>query len=203
MIQPCRSRSRDRCGCALQHETDHLDGLLSRSSMSRSSIRPDPQRLHGGAGHPHRRRPEDAGQLGRHPGAGAATADPVLIVGEHPGHPERWGFCRYPYEQTLPRARTHGFDRARRGKTNPRRDPASRTEQDEYGAGDIRTETVPDPKLREPTDAIVRVLRSCVCGSDLWLYSSKPAQEHGDRAVPVSTVARAKPCASRRRRAPW
>jgi len=50
-----------------------------------------------------------------------------------------------------------------------------------YGAGDVRTETVPDPKLHEPTDAIVRVLRSCVCGSDLWPYGAKPAQEHGDR----------------------
>jgi threonine dehydrogenase-like Zn-dependent dehydrogenase len=50
-----------------------------------------------------------------------------------------------------------------------------------YGAGDVRVETVPDPKLREPTDAVVRVLRSCVCGSDLWPYQSKPAQPHGDR----------------------
>jgi threonine dehydrogenase-like Zn-dependent dehydrogenase len=50
-----------------------------------------------------------------------------------------------------------------------------------YGAGDVRTETVPDPTLREPTDAIVRVLRSCICGSDLWPYAGMPAQEHGDR----------------------
>ena len=32
-----------------------------------------------------------------------------------------------------------------------------------------------------PTDAVVRVLRSCVCGSDLWPYAGKPAQSHGDR----------------------
>jgi threonine dehydrogenase-like Zn-dependent dehydrogenase len=50
-----------------------------------------------------------------------------------------------------------------------------------YGAGDIRVETVPDPKLHEPTDAVVRVLRSCICGSDLWPYGSMPAQDHGDR----------------------
>ncbi|MFJ5024791.1 zinc-binding dehydrogenase [Streptomyces goshikiensis] len=50
-----------------------------------------------------------------------------------------------------------------------------------YGAGDVRVENVPDPVLREPTDALVRVLRSCVCGSDLWPYGSKPAAEHGDR----------------------
>jgi threonine dehydrogenase-like Zn-dependent dehydrogenase len=50
-----------------------------------------------------------------------------------------------------------------------------------YGAGDVRVETVPDPNLHEPTDAVVRVLRSCVCGSDLWPYGSKPAKPHGDR----------------------
>lgn len=50
-----------------------------------------------------------------------------------------------------------------------------------YGAGDIRVETVPDPQVRRPTDAVVRVLRSCVCGSDLWPYGSRPASERGDR----------------------
>ncbi len=50
-----------------------------------------------------------------------------------------------------------------------------------YGAGDIRTEDVPDPKLTEPTDAVVRVLRACICGSDLWPYGSRPATETGDR----------------------
>ncbi|HEV7978600.1 zinc-dependent alcohol dehydrogenase family protein [Amycolatopsis sp.] len=50
-----------------------------------------------------------------------------------------------------------------------------------YGAGDVRVEHVPDPKLLEPTDAVVRVLRSCICGSDLWPYGSKPAADHGAR----------------------
>jgi len=50
-----------------------------------------------------------------------------------------------------------------------------------YGAGDVRVETVPDPKLHEPTDAVVRVLRSCVCGSDLWPYQSRPKDALGDR----------------------
>ena len=50
-----------------------------------------------------------------------------------------------------------------------------------YGAGDVRVEHVPDPVLREPTDALVRVLRSCICGSDLWPYGSRPATVHGDR----------------------
>ncbi|MEO6083709.1 MAG: zinc-dependent alcohol dehydrogenase family protein [Umezawaea sp.] len=50
-----------------------------------------------------------------------------------------------------------------------------------YGAGDVRVEEVPDPKLVEPTDAVVRVLRACICGSDLWPYGSRPATEQGDR----------------------
>lgn len=50
-----------------------------------------------------------------------------------------------------------------------------------YGAGDVRVENVPDPVLREPADAVVRVLRSCVCGSDLWPYGAMPAAEQGRR----------------------
>lgn len=50
-----------------------------------------------------------------------------------------------------------------------------------HGAGDVRVEEVPDPTLHEPTDALVRVLRSCICGSDLWPYGSMPASEQGRR----------------------
>lgn len=35
---------------------------------------------------------------------------------------------------------------------------------------DVRLEEVPDPEIRVPTDALVRVIASCVCGSDLWPY---------------------------------
>jgi threonine dehydrogenase-like Zn-dependent dehydrogenase len=35
---------------------------------------------------------------------------------------------------------------------------------------DIRVEEVPDPQVRLPTDAIVKVVAGCVCGSDLWPY---------------------------------
>lgn len=50
-----------------------------------------------------------------------------------------------------------------------------------YGAGDVRVEDVPDPRMQEATDAVVRVLRSCICGSDLWPYGSMPASEQGQR----------------------
>lgn len=49
------------------------------------------------------------------------------------------------------------------------------------GAGDVRVENVPDPKIQNPTDAVVRVVRSCVCGSDLWPYGSMPTAEEGRR----------------------
>lgn len=46
-----------------------------------------------------------------------------------------------------------------------------------YGAGDVRVETTKDPVIQQPTDAIVRTVRSCVCGSDLHGYHSMAAGE--------------------------
>ena len=48
-----------------------------------------------------------------------------------------------------------------------------------YGAGDVRVETVPDAALKDPTDGVVRVVLSCICGSDLWPYASLPATDGG------------------------
>ncbi|GGK74327.1 zinc-binding dehydrogenase [Mangrovihabitans endophyticus] len=48
-----------------------------------------------------------------------------------------------------------------------------------YGAGDVRVETVADPAIEQPTDAIVRIVRACVCGSDLHPYHTMPTQHHG------------------------
>jgi threonine dehydrogenase-like Zn-dependent dehydrogenase len=39
-----------------------------------------------------------------------------------------------------------------------------------HGPGDVRYEEVPDPRIEEPTDAIVEVVAGCICGSDLWPY---------------------------------
>lgn len=50
-----------------------------------------------------------------------------------------------------------------------------------HGAGDIRVSTVPDPSLRDPRDALVRVTHSCICGSDLWPYRSAPEAAEGRR----------------------
>jgi len=39
-----------------------------------------------------------------------------------------------------------------------------------HGPGNIRCEEVAEPKILEPTDAIIKLAASCVCGSDLWPY---------------------------------
>jgi threonine dehydrogenase-like Zn-dependent dehydrogenase len=58
-----------------------------------------------------------------------------------------------------------------------------------YGQGDVRIENVPDSQITEPTDAIIRVTRACVCGSDLWPYNLKKpddgAQRMGHEAIGI------------------
>jgi threonine dehydrogenase-like Zn-dependent dehydrogenase len=39
-----------------------------------------------------------------------------------------------------------------------------------YGKGDVRLQERADPKITRPTDAIIRMSDTCVCGSDLWDY---------------------------------
>ncbi|GGL22170.1 zinc-dependent alcohol dehydrogenase family protein [Phycicoccus endophyticus] len=39
-----------------------------------------------------------------------------------------------------------------------------------HGPRDVRYEERPDPTVVDPTDAVVRTLATCVCGSDLWRY---------------------------------
>jgi threonine dehydrogenase-like Zn-dependent dehydrogenase len=39
-----------------------------------------------------------------------------------------------------------------------------------YASGDVRSETLDDPKIIKPTDVVIRVTATCVCGSDLWVY---------------------------------
>lgn len=48
-----------------------------------------------------------------------------------------------------------------------------------YRAGDVRVEERPDPRIEQPTDAILRVVRSCICGSDLWPYRGLPETPAG------------------------
>ena len=48
-----------------------------------------------------------------------------------------------------------------------------------YRAGDVRVENVPDAKLVNSTDALVRVTRGCICGSDLWPYKDMEPRPTG------------------------
>jgi threonine dehydrogenase-like Zn-dependent dehydrogenase len=50
-----------------------------------------------------------------------------------------------------------------------------------HGSEDVRVDDVTDPRLQEPTDAIIRVTSTAICGSDLHLYGGKVIKlEEGD-----------------------
>ena len=57
-----------------------------------------------------------------------------------------------------------------------------------YAPGDVRVEDRPDPRIVEPTDAIIRLSATCVCGSDLWPYRGVEAST-GRRRWATSTSA--------------
>jgi len=47
-----------------------------------------------------------------------------------------------------------------------------------YAPGDVRVEDRPDPTIQQPTDAIIRVTATCICGSDLWPYRGLEPVDH-------------------------
>lgn len=50
-----------------------------------------------------------------------------------------------------------------------------------HGKGDVRCDNVPDPKIERPTDVLIRVTSTCICGSDLHLYDNyMPTMKSGD-----------------------
>ena len=50
-----------------------------------------------------------------------------------------------------------------------------------HGTGDVRVDNVPDPVIADPTDVIVRVTSTAICGSDLHLYDGfMPTMQEGD-----------------------
>ena len=50
-----------------------------------------------------------------------------------------------------------------------------------HGKEDVRVDNVPDPIIQEPTDAVVRITSTAICGSDLHLYSKlSPLMREGD-----------------------
>ncbi|MGH1565242.1 zinc-dependent alcohol dehydrogenase family protein [Mumia sp. DW29H23] len=47
-----------------------------------------------------------------------------------------------------------------------------------YSAGNVRVEDRDDPKIIEPTDAVIRLTATCICGSDLWPYRGVEPADH-------------------------
>ncbi len=48
---------------------------------------------------------------------------------------------------------------------------------------DVRVENVPDAAIKKPTDALIRVTRACICGSDLWPYNDFEPVGDGGRPM--------------------
>src|SRR3954449_11281624 len=100
--------------------------------------------------------------------------------------PSAEGTCQYLERRSLPRPPGRGFPRMETHRGTTAVDSPHSTEGHEfvratvmYGAGDVRVEQLPDPVLEQPTDALVRVVRTFVCGSDLHPYHSMPASAEG------------------------
>src|SRR3954452_20049234 len=55
-------------------------------------------------------------------------------------------------------------------------------------AHEVRIENIPDAAIQQPTDAVIRITRACICGSDLWPYNGGPnveGQRMGHEAIGV------------------
>jgi threonine dehydrogenase-like Zn-dependent dehydrogenase len=56
------------------------------------------------------------------------------------------------------------------------------------GVHDVRIDNIPDAAIHQPTDAVIRITRACICGSDLWPYNEGPSvdgQRMGHEAIGV------------------
>src|SRR3954453_13983131 len=57
-----------------------------------------------------------------------------------------------------------------------------------HKAREVRIENIPDAAIQNPTDAVIRITRACICGSDLWPYNGGPnveGQRMGHEAIGV------------------
>ena len=52
-----------------------------------------------------------------------------------------------------------------------------------YAPGDVRVEERDKPTILEPTDAIIKLAASCICGSDLWPYRGAEPVQDGSRQI--------------------
>ena len=56
-----------------------------------------------------------------------------------------------------------------------------------YRPGEVRVEDRPEPTILKPTDAIIRLSATCICGSDLWPYRGVEALDRAPRRWGTST----------------
>ena len=57
-----------------------------------------------------------------------------------------------------------------------------------YAGGDVRVEEFPDPVVEHPADAVVRIVRSCICDSDLHPYHKRTAATAAPRWATSSSA---------------
>ena len=127
---------------------------------------------------------------GRHPDQpppGRVAVGPRRRRRPRPGHPRppptpRPGDARPPQRRAGAIAAVAGvtaLDVARAAQDHTRSTPTVQTPPPRgdsmkalcwHGKGDVRCDTVPDPKIEDPRDVIIKVTSTCICGSDLHLY---------------------------------
>ncbi|GLW30527.1 hypothetical protein Areg01_34670 [Actinoplanes regularis] len=62
-----------------------------------------------------------------------------------------------------------------------------------FSAGDVRVIDVPDPALQQPTDALVRIVRACVCGTTYTRTTACPSPNTARRWATNSSASSKKP----------
>src|SRR4051794_25569752 len=62
-----------------------------------------------------------------------------------------------------------------------------------YGPGDVRVEDCEEPRIVEPTDAVIRVSAACVCGSDLWPYRGIGVEAVGTKESMMQAIQTTRP----------
>src|SRR5215213_6944309 len=90
--------------------------------------------------------------------------------------------CQCTHRQCLPPTVADGLTRCRGDdcprQRSPRTGAHAMRQVVMHGPGDVRVEDREDPKIIEPTDAIIRLSATCICGSDLWPYrGAEPVED--------------------------
>jgi threonine dehydrogenase-like Zn-dependent dehydrogenase len=117
--------------------------------------------------------------MGRIRGWRKVSGDRPVVAGGCLGR----GFCQYPERPALPapadRWLAEGEASKRHSKTFEVKELSAVRAAIFNGPGAVEAGERPDPVVQEPTDAVVRVVLGCVCGSDLWYYRGESPHAAG------------------------